>query len=359
MKFDPQYEITAKIAFCLMRIEAVKQAIQDLPITFKVLNSLRESARLSTVHYSTQIEGNRLTQEQVERVLKKRDHFPGRERDESEVKGYYEAMSYLEEIVAKRGNATELLIQTFHALTMNKGMHPSVYRDGQNVIRDSASGLIVYLPPEAKDVPVLMESLIRWIRNQEALLPRPILAAISHYQFATIHPYYDGNGRTARLLTTFLLHQGGYGLKGLFSLEEYYARNLQAYYDAISVGPSHNYYLGRAGSDITKWIEYFCEGMADSFEKVHGAAVRAASAGEKGQSPSLRELDLKQRKVLALFQTQKTITSKEIGELFGFKPKTCSNLCRKWVDDQFLIVVDPSKKSRKYELSGRFHSLID
>ena len=203
-----------------------------------------------------------------------------------------------------------------------------------------------------------MEALIRWVQTQENLLPCPILAAISHYQFATIHPYYDGNGRTARLLTTFLLHQGGYSLKGLFSLEEYYARNLQAYYDAISIGPSHNYYLGRAGSDITKWVEYFCEGMADSFEKVHGAAIIAAKLGEKDQSLSFRELDPKQRKVLTLFQNQKTITAKAISELFGFKPKTCSNLCRKWVDDHFLIVVDPSKKGRKYELSGRFEHLI-
>ena len=82
-----------------------------------------------------------------------------------------------------------------------------------------------------------------------------------------IHPYYDGNGRTARLLTTLILHLGGYDLKGLYSLEEYYARNLGAYYEAISIGESHNYYMGRAEADVTKWIEYFVEGMAVAFEK--------------------------------------------------------------------------------------------
>jgi hypothetical protein len=88
-------------------------------------------------------------------------------------------------------------------------------------------------------------------------------------QFATIHPYFDGNGRTARLLTTLILHLGSYDLKGLYSLEEYYARHLDAYYQAISIGPSHNYYMGRAAADITPWVEYFVEGMAVAFENVY------------------------------------------------------------------------------------------
>src|SRR6202047_842064 len=112
-----------------------------------------------------------------------------------------------------------------------------------------------------------MTELIQWA-NRKDDLPVPIKAAIAHYQFATIHPYYDGNGRTARLLTTLILHLGGYGLKGLYSLEEYYARYHGCYYEALSIGPSHNYYEGRASADITKWVEYFCAGMADSFESV-------------------------------------------------------------------------------------------
>ena len=76
---------------CLMRIEAAKQKILHLPLTPTVLSSLRETARLYTTHYSTMIEGNRLDPDQVEEVLKHEGHFPGRERDEHEVKGYYAA----------------------------------------------------------------------------------------------------------------------------------------------------------------------------------------------------------------------------------------------------------------------------
>src|SRR5207248_2347308 len=176
---------------------------------------------------------------------------------------------------------------------------PTPYRDGQNVIRDSASRGIVYMPPEAKDVPALMKALEIWVNASEREgVPCPIRAGIAHYQFATIHPYYDGNGRTARLLTTLILHRGGYDLKGLYSLEEYYARDLSAYYEALAVGPSHNYYQGRAEADITAWVEYFCAGMAESFESVRRRAQEAADRGTKDDSAALRRLDPRQRRAL-------------------------------------------------------------
>src|SRR5215510_12007716 len=272
MPFEPKFTITPRIASALMRIEAAKRAIQDLPITPSVLATLRETPRLFSTHYSTAIEGNRLTQEQVVRVIERRGHFPGRERDEKEVLGYYAALERVERLSAARSVVAERDIQTLHALVMSGGskkVKPTPYRDGQNVIRDARSRRIVYMPPEAKDVPALMKDLAGWIGASEpTYLPCPIRAGIAHYQFATIHPYYDGNGRTARLLTTLILHLGGYDLKGLYSLEEYYARNLGAYYKALTIGSSHNYYDGRANADITPWVEYFCDGIADSFESV-------------------------------------------------------------------------------------------
>lgn len=81
------------------------------------------------------------------------------------------------------------------------------------------------------------------------------------------------------MLTTLILHLGGYNLKGLYALEEYYARNLKAYYEALTIGTSHNYYVGRAEADITKWIRYFIEGTATSFEKVHDEAKQEAERG--------------------------------------------------------------------------------
>ncbi len=240
-----------------MRIEAAKERVGLLPLSSSVLRSLRETARLYTTHCSTLIEGNQLSPEEVQAVLHLEGHFPGRERDEAEVKGYYAALAKVEQYAAQGQRFSENSIQVLHALVMGEGrtlVKPSPYRDGQNVIRDSRSGSIrplwkpcilfsgqektneepectktvhedsecvfdtpreqktrftkrsiVYIPPVAKDVPSLMRQLVTWV-NENSSLPCPLVAAIAHYQFATIHPYYDGNGRTARLITTLILH---------------------------------------------------------------------------------------------------------------------------------------------------------
>jgi Fic family protein len=356
IKFEPNYIITPKVMNCLVRIEAAKEKILHLPLTPTVLSSLRESARLYTTHYSTMIEGNRLDPDQIQIVLDHKGHFPGRERDEHEVKGYYTALTQVEKWVAQVVKVTEKIIKTLHALVMSEGLStikPTDYRDGQNVIRDSRTKAIIYMPPEAKDTPVLMRSMVSWI-NKNTELPCPIVAAISHYQFATIHPYYDGNGRTARLLTTLILHLGGYDLKGLYSLEEYYARNLGAYYEAISIGESHNYYMGRAEADITPWIEYFIEGMAVSFENILKTMTKARNQGLSDQSDLLKKLDQRQRKVLELFQQFEYVTSRQIGELFGFKPRTSAAMCASWVGSGFLKIINSSNKGRKYSLGDNY-----
>jgi Fic family protein len=356
MKFQPNYTITPKIASALLCVEAAKQEVVHLPLTATILNSLRDSARLMTTHYSTMIEGNQLEPAQIEVVLEQEGHFPGREREEHEIKGYYAALNKMEQLVLEDRPVTEKMIQTLHALVMGNGrgkVKATSYRDGQNVIRDSMTRRIVYMPPEAKDVPALMSSMVHWITSAHTI-PCPIVAAIAHYQFATIHPYYDGNGRTARLLTTLLLHLGGYHLKGLYSLEEYYARHLNSYYEALSCGPSHNYYEGRAKSNITSWIEYFMEGMADACQKVLIRMKEAQKKGTSDQSAFLRSLDLRQRKVLKLFKKFQTITSRQIGELFDFKPRTSSHVCAAWVEAGFLQIVGSSKKNRKYKLVRDF-----
>ena len=358
--FVPNFQITPALTKVLMDIEASRQAVSSLPVTVPVLTSLRESARLVSTHYSTQIEGNRLTQEQVKDVLHG-GTFPNRERDEQEVKNYYQALDFLDALIK---GSTSLIaekdIQTLHGLVMDGKKKATPYRDGQNVIKDSGSGAIVYMPPEAKDVSGLMCELMDWINGEmsKAELPIPLIAAIAHYQFATIHPYYDGNGRTARLLTNLVLHKSGYGLKGICSLEEYYAKNLQAYYAALSVGESHNYYFGRAEADITAWAMYFCEGMADAFANVRLKATQASKAMKTDQSLLLRELDQRQKQVLSLFEKSKYITTREVAGLLSVHTRTALNLCNRWSDEGFLIQLGKAPKSRKYELADKWIELV-
>lgn len=184
-----------------------------------------------------------MTLEEAEQVIEgKKAEFRGRERDVAEVRNYWRALLRVEEWAERKTPLTEELIRRLHAF-VEKGprARPTSYREGQNVIRDSTSGAIVYLPPEARDVPSLMAKLVAWADQAEkGGLPAPIIAALVHYQFVTIHPFYDDNGRTARLLAAFLLHRSGYGAGGAFSLEEHHARDLEAYYHALTTHPHHN-----------------------------------------------------------------------------------------------------------------------
>ena len=357
MAFQPNYQITPETAKALMAIEVSRVAVDRLPISPQLIVSLRESARLLSTHYSTQIEGNLLTVAQVEKVIAGQGGFPGRERDENEVRNYYLGVEKADAMAALTRPIEEKDIQLLHGLIFIGKPKPTPYRDGQNVIRNSMGGGIVYMPPEARDVRALMRDLIQWINKEikAKALPVPVMAGLVHYQFATIHPYFDGNGRTARLLTSLILHRCGYGLKGIYSLEEYYARNLSGYYAALSVGESHNYYLGREKADVSPFIDYFCKGMADAFTKV---CVRAESIGLSSRHDNkealLRELRPLQRQALGLFLKSRVVTATELAVYLGLSPRQGRELCGKWLEEGFLVIENPSKKARSYRMAQRF-----
>lgn len=365
MKFNPKYQLSPGITKQLMEVERHREAIDILPVTVPLIASLRETARLISTHYSTQIEGNALTQEEVQKVASgEKGGFPGRERDEQEVKNYFLALEYIEQELKNNGNITERFIKTVHGLVMIGSKKATPYREGQNVIRDGVSRDIVYMPPEPHDVAPLMKALVLWINDtiKQEQLPAPVIAGLAHYQFATIHPYYDGNGRTARLLTTFILHKTGYGLKGIYSLEEYYAKNLQEYYKALTIGKSHNYYGGRAEADISPFLDYFLNGMAISFKSVRKKAEQLKIVNNDREIPhqtaKLRELRPQQRQVFSLFMKSKEVTVNEIAVHLGVKSRSAQELVKKWSGNNFVKVINPSKKSRTYSLTIEWEQLI-
>ena len=161
--FRPLFHLTPKTVKALMAIEADRQIVAALPLSVPMLDSLRRTARLLSTHLSTQIEGNRLTAAQVQAVVEGEGNFPGRESDEAEVRHYFAALKYVEERGRKGGRLTEKDIRTIHGLVMTGNARPTQYRKAQNVIRDSRTGRIVYMPPESKDVPVLMRDLVRFL----------------------------------------------------------------------------------------------------------------------------------------------------------------------------------------------------
>lgn len=358
MSFDPKYTITADMVQSLASIEVSRHLVVELPITASMIASLRDTARIASTHHSTAIEGNKLSLAEVREVINGGGHFPLREKDEVEVRNYYQALDKVDLLTREAEPIQQVHIQLLHGIAYEGKSKPTAYRDGQNIIRSGR--LIVYIPPKASEVPQMMDDLTVWIDQSIAeKIPIPIIAALAHYQFATIHPYFDGNGRTARLLATLILHKYGYGLKGIYSLEEYYAKNLRAYYDALTTGTDEDYYDGnRSGADLTKFVDYFLRGMAESFANIRLHAQNAQSRGDLDQSPLLRDLSRQQKQVVKLFFTSNEIASKDIAEFFNLSHRQASHLCQKWVADGFLEIANPAPKTRTYKLNIKYETLV-
>lgn len=353
------FNFTRSIVRNLQTIERARENLRHIVLPPALAEQLRNQAQLRATHYSTRIEGNRLTLKETEQVIQQGKLFPGRERDVKEVERYYRALQQMEKWLESGQRITEERIRKLHAQIF-KGQRawPTPYRDGQNVIREH-DGKIVYLPPEAKEVPKLMKEMVSWINGSAKEIPAPVIAGVAHYEFETIHPFYDGNGRTGRLLTTWILYQSGYDLGKFYSLEEFYAQDLDGYYQALVTHPHHNYYEGRNKADITPWLEYFLKGMATVFENVTREVEKQASPQlGVGEQKLLRNLDHRARRVLGLFAERDLIQSVQVAKLLGLSERQARDLLSAWVKQGWIEIADPSRKARKYRLAKRYKDLV-
>jgi len=201
--------------------------------------------------------------------------------------------------------------------------------------------------------------MVRWVKHaQKEGIPPPVIAALLHYQFVTIHPFYDGNGRTARLLATFILQRDGYGLNGFFSLEEHHARDLGGYYEALTVHKHHNYYDGRTEADLTSWVEYFVKLLAKVFQQAQGEALKAGSEKVDIEPKELRQLDRRARTVMALFAKKDSVTVTDVAESLGLSNRMARVLVAGWVKDGWLEILNESNRARIYGLAKKYEKFI-
>jgi Fic family protein len=361
MPWKPVYTITPRIAQALMEIEAARAVIDVTRLPQAVAAQLRQKARIRSSHYSTAIEGNRLTLAEAGVILEeKKAKIRGRERDVEEVRYCWEALVKVDDMASGGADFNEHLIKKLHGILIRgKRAQPTPWRDEQNVIRDSLSGRIIYLPPEARDVPELMKDMVQWV--QEALsekVPVPLIAALVHYQFVTIHPYYDGNGRTARLLATFILQRHGYGLQGLLSMEEHHARDLNRYYVELAVQAHHNYYEGRAGVALTPWLDYFTSLLSRVFREARDEALINAEKKALPEPDELLCLDRRARTVLSLFSRKVEITTQDMAGALGLSPRMVRDLAKKWVKGGWLVMARPANRTRAYSLSAAYRQFV-
>jgi len=269
--FEPKFTITNKINNFLLEIERVRGFLEATKLKKEWIKKMQSEALILEAHHSTHIEGTRLTLLQAQKILTGKSVKGIRKDDRQELLNYKEAIDFVSEYLDKKSEITEDLIKEIHKILVKdvRGgtLEPGKYRKIQNYVVNSLTGRIIYIPPSPSKVPQLMKEFVEWL-NKESNISPVFTAGISQYQFVDIHPFLDGNGRTARVLCTLILYQNGYDFKRLFSLSEYYDKKRRKYYDAIQSVREHN-------MDMTGWLEYFTEGLRSQLIEVRTKGEKA------------------------------------------------------------------------------------
>lgn len=353
-RLNLKWNYTNKIVNDLLKINRAKEVVDLLELPISIEEEIKKETIVKRVHYSTKIEGNNLNLDEVKEVIE--NNRTSHQRNVLEVRNYYNALMYLNKESENNNIITEDLILKVHNLVEGKNLtFKNEFRDGQNIVEDSISGKIVYMPPEAKDVKNLINQMIKEFNSKDTSdIPIPIKAGILAYQFVTIHPFWDGNGRCSRLLATYVLKAFNYDLKGFYVMEEFYDKNIDEYYNSLQMGLHHNFYFGRNKADITEWLEYFISTMANTFEAV-GNRVKEIYRNSKEEINIIDTLDKRERWVANYIINNGKIKAKEIANHFQINLDTANNWVKKWIEKEFLTRFDDKQiRNVDYVLTNKY-----
>ena len=310
--FKPKFKYTNKIVKLLTKISAARETILNSPLIPKWNVTLRQEAIIHSAHSSTSIEGNRLSLEQVSELARGREITATR-RDKQEVLNYLDVLKNIK-ILIKNNFITEKDILNIHRMvtknTLDNLEDCGVYRNRYVVVGNRFTGEVFFRPPQNQEVPELVKNLLEWINSEESKELDPIIeAGIVHYELVRIHPFVDGNGRTARVLAALILYLCGFDTNQFFCLDDYYDSDRPAYYKALqSVKPDT--------LDLTNWLEYFVEGVNISIDAVKERIVRFSSKRlrkAKGRQIALTE---RQMKIIEFINQNGKITNRDVREMF-------------------------------------------
>lgn len=346
--------LTNEILRLITEIEKNRYQVSSVKLPRAVMNRLRKNSKKKSSYASNRIEGNPLSEQQVYEVIDADEHKHFM-KPEQEVRNYFLALNYLEKKAKEKAAFSKELVLEVQKLVEKGASKEKIGLRGPTppgvlfAVYDSRSGNPDYIPPEYSDIPALLDELEEYVNTTD---DHPlIVAAIVHYQLVTIHPFEDGNGRTARLLSGYIMDINGYGFNGIGSLEEYFAYDVDEYYSSLQMGLPALYYSGRDNPPHPEiWINYFLRMVRLYSEKV---SELSSATSEEEVSGSLSYLKPREKELLLflLKNHRRDFTPIEVSREIRVTNKTVINRLATLVNTGFVKPNMVNERIRSYRLS--------
>lgn len=290
MSYQPIFKVSDRIRRHLQDIERLRSTITSGHILPAVEASVRHRASVESVHSSTSIEGNPLDINQVRAVISSDRVLTKQEYAEIEVYNYKQALDYIDRR-RSGGDITLDDILKLHQIITDRLLDST--RSGKirrrPVYIEDEQHQIIYTAVDAPRVKNELIDLLNWVEDNQFVLHPIIIGAIIHFHLAAIHPFSDGNGRTARAATALYLALAHYDNDGTLALDTYYASDQPSYYAILRRLNGENY-ASSLQANLTPWLEYFAEGYLTSL-RVLDAEIRLLSLATLTDKPALDRND--------------------------------------------------------------------
>ncbi len=337
---DPNIDVLLEDATRLVgELNAYSHLIPDVDFFIR-MHILKEATT------SSRIEG---TQTKIdEAVLPEKEIAPHRRDDWLEVQNYTKAMNHSIAALARLPLSMRLLREAHKILmSSSRGEHrsPGEIRKSQNWIGGSNLTNAVFIPPTHQELPALLTDLEKFWHNEKIAIPHLIRTAISHYQFETIHPFLDGNGRVGRLMITLYLVDKKLLTKPTLYLSDFFERNRGAYYDALTAV--------RASNDIEHWIKLFLTGVAETAagSKQTFEAIVALRQRCEEKILQLGKRAPKGQTLLRQLYTQPVMSANDVAARLDITHQSASSLIRSFEEMRILRETTGRKKDRLFMFS--------